>query len=453
MAVPRACSVVKQVSSALDAAHRLGLIHRDIKPDNIVLIDTPEGEQAKVLDFGIAKLKESRRSDTSGMTLTGTGVVIGTPQYMSPEQAMGKRGDQLDGRSDLYSLGIVMYQMLTGDLPFHADTTMEMLLAHLQTPPTPIRSIHPELQIPEPIANLVMRLLAKKPEQRPASAEALIAEIERAETAGAGPMAEPGAVEETRLVTPRGVYSPDAAAEALRSALRANPPLRRAGSQAAVATPPPAVGARPAPTPPPAPQPRPAARPVGPVPAPVPARSSQWGIWAGVVILVVGLGGGTWYYVEHSAPRLPEAPVSGTTAAPSVPAANTPSATQPAATTPSSAGQPEPSTTRAAQPAPEHPAVTGSPSESRGSTRTARPQPLLPAREVAPERAPARPVVDPRQINAAVKVGDLLRERGDYDGAIAEYQRGLHLDPTNQVIKDRIERARRAKAAEERVNQ
>ena len=78
---------------------------------------------------------------------------------------------------------------------------------------------------------------------------------------------------------------------------------------------------------------------------------------------------------------------------------------------------------------------------------------MLPAREVAPERAPARPVVDPRQINAAVKVGDLLRERGDYDGAIAEYQRGLHLDPTNQVIKDRIERARRAKAAEERVNQ
>ncbi|MBI1940178.1 MAG: serine/threonine protein kinase, partial [Acidobacteria bacterium] len=176
--VPRVCSIVKQVAAALDAAHGLGLVHRDIKPDNIVLIETASGEEAKVLDFGIAKLKESRAGVTGGLTLTGTGVVIGTPQYMSPEQAMGKRGDDLDGRSDLYSLGVVMYQMLTGDLPFKADTTMEMLLAHLQKPPTPIQVLRPELQIPESITTLVMKTLEKDRELRPANAKALIQEIE-----------------------------------------------------------------------------------------------------------------------------------------------------------------------------------------------------------------------------------------------------------------------------------
>ena len=133
----RILRVARQVSSALEAAHEMGMIHRDIKPDNIVLVPQPEGgETVKVLDFGIAKLKEGK-SVEGGLTLTGTGVVIGTPQYMSPEQAMGRRGDQLDDRSDLYSLGVVMYEMLTGVLPFRAETTMEMILHHLQTPPPP----------------------------------------------------------------------------------------------------------------------------------------------------------------------------------------------------------------------------------------------------------------------------------------------------------------------------
>ena len=116
-----------------------------------------------------------------GLTLTGAGVVIGTPQYMSPEQAMGKRGDELDGRADLYSLGVVMYQMLTADLPFKADTTMEMLLAHMQKPPAPIWVVHPELQVPRDVAALTMRLLEKNRDLRPASARALIQEIEKAE--------------------------------------------------------------------------------------------------------------------------------------------------------------------------------------------------------------------------------------------------------------------------------
>src|ERR1019366_6581484 len=179
--VQRVLPIIKQCASALDAAHRLGMVHRDIKPDNIALVDTTDGEMVKVLDFGIAKVKKAQIGEGDNLTLTGAGVVIGTPQYMSPEQAMGKRGDELDGRADLYSLGVVMYQMLTADLPFKADTTMEMLLAHMQKPPAPIEVLHPELQVPENVAALAMRLLEKTRDMRPASGRVLIQEVEKLE--------------------------------------------------------------------------------------------------------------------------------------------------------------------------------------------------------------------------------------------------------------------------------
>ena len=187
MPAARVSPLIRQIAGALDAAHRMGIVHRDVKPANIVLL-TPtaadEPERAKLLDFGIAKAREGRLDEaTRGTTLTGTGHVIGTPAYMSPEQAKGLRGDQIDGRSDIYSLGIVAYEMLLGALPFKADTSMQWILAHMQTPPRPLWEARPELQIPYAVAGVVMRCLEKDPHKRPPNAIALIEEIEWAEHA------------------------------------------------------------------------------------------------------------------------------------------------------------------------------------------------------------------------------------------------------------------------------
>ena len=210
MAVPRVCSIIKQAAAALDAAHALGLIHRDIKPSNIALIAAGTNvaagkEQVKVLDFGIAKVRDAQPAGSpqfTRLTMTGTGMLIGTPAYMSPEQSKGLRGDLVDGRSDLYSLGVVMYEMLSGDLPFKASTTVEQLAAVINTPPRPVREIRPELGIPEPIDAVLMRCLAKDPAMRPASGQALIEELESAGKRAAPPRAKRSTLPSARTPTP-----------------------------------------------------------------------------------------------------------------------------------------------------------------------------------------------------------------------------------------------------------
>lgn len=169
--------IMKETADALSAAHAVNIVHRDIKPDNILL----EGQRGRVMvtDFGIAKAL----SGTSGATLTSAGMAIGTPSFMSPEQAAGE--SEIDGRSDLYSLGIVTYQMLSGELPFNAPTVAGILMKHI-TEPAPL--LHERFHdVPEDLSLAVARCLEKDPANRWPSADNLRRALENRSVAGYRP--------------------------------------------------------------------------------------------------------------------------------------------------------------------------------------------------------------------------------------------------------------------------
>jgi eukaryotic-like serine/threonine-protein kinase len=154
--VARGARLLTQIVDALAAAHHVGVVHRDLKPDNVVIYTTPSGEHAKVLDFGLAKVAGLSR-------LTREGLVFGTPHYMSPEQASGNPVDQ---RTDIYALGVLMYQMFTGRVPFEADTYMGVLTQHIYVEPAP-PSVHlGTVAGLGAIEQIVLRCLEKKPERR-----------------------------------------------------------------------------------------------------------------------------------------------------------------------------------------------------------------------------------------------------------------------------------------------
>ncbi|HET7501499.1 MAG TPA: serine/threonine-protein kinase, partial [Kofleriaceae bacterium] len=166
----------RQVAAALQAAHHKGITHRDLKPDNVFLVNDPEiGERVKLLDFGIAKLVTEEAGNR-----TRTGVVMGTPMYMSPEQCRG--ATTLDSRADLYSLGCMLYELLSGRPPFVADSAGDIIAHHLYFQPEPVRLHEPS--VPEPLEQLIMSLLAKEPAKRPASAADVAVILDRMRGAG-----------------------------------------------------------------------------------------------------------------------------------------------------------------------------------------------------------------------------------------------------------------------------
>ncbi|MET0795527.1 MAG: serine/threonine-protein kinase [Polyangiaceae bacterium] len=168
---------------SLAEAHDKGIIHRDLKPDNLFLSRVPssaggEQELCKVLDFGIAKWSRDEEATKIDQLETQAGTVFGTPRYMSPEQA---QGTPLDPRSDLYSLGVLLYQMLSGRAPFVDDDAVVVMARHIKDPPPRFETMKPEVKVPEAVEAIVWRVLAKAPADRPDSAEQMIAELDAAE--------------------------------------------------------------------------------------------------------------------------------------------------------------------------------------------------------------------------------------------------------------------------------
>ncbi len=412
--VARAVDITRQAAAALGAAHALGITHRDIKPDNLLLVPQPDGtERVKVLDFGIAKVKEGAMDMGAGYTATKTGMVVGTPQYVSPEQAMGKQGEAIDGRSDLYSLGVVLYEMLTGQLPFDSDTPVGLLLHHIQTMPTPPNRLRPDLQIPEGISVVLMTLLEKDREHRIQSAADLIEAVDSL----------PAGFEGTALMGSDDVSAAIPSGPASGTAVGVSTPTR-------FATPPRPVTPLPKPaTPRPAQRPAAAAAPATtaghPAPAaPLPAASSNWkkpAMVAAVVVvlLIAGLGYRAATRSEPEAQPQSVAPASGGSSG----------ATETLVAGADSGG------------AATQPQAVGA---------TAGPQPAEPPPAEVDESAPdpEKPELKQRMAQALVARARQDAAQGNYDAAIRKLERAARLDPQNAEVQEALRRARRARKTE-----
>lgn len=177
--IARAADIILQCCKALGAAHAKGIIHRDMKPENIFL--TSRGGRAdfvKLVDFGIAKMSDVETPGAPGRKLTKTGMIFGTPEYMSPEQAAGKK--DLDHRVDVYALAVILYEMLTGRVPFVGDTFMGILTQHMFEDPPSFQEVNPRLEVPDAIIAFVWQGLSKEPEGRFASCDEMATALEAA---------------------------------------------------------------------------------------------------------------------------------------------------------------------------------------------------------------------------------------------------------------------------------
>jgi eukaryotic-like serine/threonine-protein kinase len=213
--IARIVSIAAQLAEGLGAAHRAGIVHRDLKPENIFLV--PHGQErdfVKILDFGIAKMAGDAQ-------LTRAGTVVGTPRYMSPEQAAGA---VVDYRGDIYSLGVLLYELIAGRVPFDGEHPMSILTKHVYEAPPEFAAYSRRVQVPIELERTVWKCLAKQPEQRFASMEELAFELRRI---GANDSASRAAAPRAAPDAPRPT-SPTEATATVSSAQRADPSPRRA---------------------------------------------------------------------------------------------------------------------------------------------------------------------------------------------------------------------------------
>jgi serine/threonine-protein kinase len=198
----RALAIVRRIASGLERAHELGVVHRDLKPDNIMLLDREGTEDfVKIMDFGVARVEV-----VSKQQLTQAGMTMGTPVYMSPEQAMAERADE---RSDLYSLGIIFFEMLTGSVPFYSESLAVILSKHTSEQPPSMHEVAPDELIPQDLCDIVDRLLAKDPEERFQTPRELIEALDSADLTPYVPGPSPASSPED-VGDPFEDYAPDA---------------------------------------------------------------------------------------------------------------------------------------------------------------------------------------------------------------------------------------------------
>ncbi len=205
-----AAEIISQVCSALEEAHHQQIVHRDLKPDNIIVNTTINGLRTKVLDFGIAKFRDLTAGD-----LTQTGSVMGTPHYMSPEQCLG---EELDHRSDIYSLGIVLYEMLTGIVPFNSPISTAVVVQHVNQKPPSLRAMN--VSISKEVERVVLHALEKKREARQGTATTLSAELNAAVRSGVS-MRDETTIPSSTPSQPMPVMAPTMV---MRTPLSGNPP-------------------------------------------------------------------------------------------------------------------------------------------------------------------------------------------------------------------------------------
>lgn len=207
--VKQALSILRQVLAGLAHAHERGIVHRDIKPDNIILTEAVGlGEQVRILDFGLARLRDTAPGLTQGMP-------VGTPNYMAPEQI---RGEEVDARTDLYSAGVMLFELLTGQKPFNSERSAAVMLMHQESPPPSLSSVRPGAAFSPEMERLVSRALAKKPEDRFQSAADFASALEALPEVAATPASSP--------VLARHTPAPQ------RAAAAATPPAAGVGARA-----------------------------------------------------------------------------------------------------------------------------------------------------------------------------------------------------------------------------
>lgn len=456
-AAARVCAIAKQIAAALDAAHRLGVVHGDLNATSVLLIGPSGAESVKVLGFWGERVRELGFSGdrSNGAARQFQDFMPAAPEYASPEQALGKRGDELDGRADLYSLGVLMYEMLASTPPFQgfsSDLTLEVLLAQIELHPEPLAATSTE--VPQELASLVARLLEKRRELRPATAKTLMDEIDRAEQAlttaapaaievaeGAAAEVPPAAVEQP----PVDIASP--APLALEQAiLQAEPqpaPERILREFRIDRSPSHSILFR---TPDP------------------PKKDMFHGWWIATALVAVALGLGGWWtfsiYRPESAGGLRHELGARWKALGSS------LHTKQDAHAVSKQGQPEigsmPASIGQDDRAIAAPIGQDSGTAGYGGATSSQvpaqsaPVPAKPASEPARQESgpathrAASPTIDGAEVRRVLAEGDTLFERGDYDRAILVYEGPLKLDPNIPALRHRIERARRARAAEEK---